>query len=300
MNSEELKECFEYVKDLILKCGEILKEGFKDCGEVMTKANPSDVVTIYDQKIEEILIGGIRKKYPDHKFIAEEQAAKSKEAQVLTSLPTWIIDPIDGSLNFVAKSPLVCISVALTINEDLVIAFLYNPLTNEFFSAQKGLGAFLNGNKIKVRETEVLQGSTIATEINFGTFPFVRPQMMAKLNLFFENHIRIRTLGSAALEMGYLAKGTFQLFLCERLKPWDVAAGALIILEAGGVVIDIKTGEDYKIMQPNIIAASNMKIALELKKALDGIDAKLEEEGKTPKILYEKFIAAGGNIKDLR
>jgi myo-inositol-1(or 4)-monophosphatase len=166
------------------------------------------------------------------------------------------------------------------------------------FTAQKGCGAFLNGSRITVNDTQTLPKSTIAFEVNFGRAPFLRPTLLARLTAFLERSMTVRSFGSAALEMGYVAKGSFDSFIAEHLKPWDIAAGALIVVEAGGVVIDVKGGV-YKIMQPNVIAASSMEIAMGVKDLLDGVGRRMEDEGTSVRALYGKFRAAGGSIQKL-
>lgn len=206
----------------------------------------------------------------------------------MTDEPTWIIDPIDGTINFVKKLHFVCISVALVENKDLKMAFLYNPTLNEFYTARKGQGAFLNGVKIEVSKNEDFSRSLLAHEISLGTVAFARPKYIEIARAFLERCIGLRALGSAALTLGYVAKGSIDAYCIEFLKPWDIAAGALIVREAGGVIMDISGGE-YDIMKPNIIAAGTQKIADEIKKILAEIETKLETEGNSPKQLLEKM-----------
>ncbi|XP_070507882.1 inositol monophosphatase 1-like [Chironomus tepperi] len=287
MTPEELNECFVFVENLVRQCGEILIYGFKDCGEVENKGSHYDLVTIYDRKIENVLINGIKEKYPKHKFIAEEEQSSTKQPPILTPNPTWIIDPIDGTTNFVKKLHFVCISVALVIDNDIKIAFLFNPILNEFFSARKGQGAFLNGNRIFASKSEELKGSLIAQCIHVGAIPAFQHLFMERTVTFLRKSIGIRVFGSAALTLAYVASGVIDAYTIEYLKPWDIAAGVLIIHEAGGVVIDINGGE-YNIMKPNIIAAGTLKIALEIKEIFDEIDERLEAEGKHPRQLMDK------------
>ncbi|KAG5669002.1 hypothetical protein PVAND_016905 [Polypedilum vanderplanki] len=287
MSPEEIDDCFEFVRDLVRKCGEVLLEGFKDCGEVTIKTADHDLVTFYDGKIEEILIEGIKEKYPDHKFIAEEDSATKNRENILTSLPSWIIDPIDGTINFVKRLHFVCISVAFVIDRQLNFAFLYNPTLNEFFHARKNQGAFLNGKIISASKKEELRGSLVAHEISLGCVPEFTEAFIERARIFLLKTIGIRAIGSAALTLGYVANGTIDAYNIEHLKPWDIAAGALIIKEAGGVVID-KNGGEINLMKPDIIAAGTMKMAMEIKELLDEIDQKLEKEGKLPRQLFEK------------
>lgn len=204
----------------------------------------------------------------------------------MTENPTWIIDPIDGTMNFVTKIHFVCISVALVVDGELSIAFIYNPLLNELYTAKKGQGAFLNGEKIEASKKEDLSRCILAHEISIGAIPEWRPKYLERTIAFLERCQGLRSLGSAALTLGYVAKGAFDAFNIEDLKPWDIAAGALIIQEAGGTVIDSKGGK-YNIMKPNVIVAGTLKIANELKEIVGEIDERLESEGKLPEQLLK-------------
>lgn len=185
------------------------------------------------------------------------------------------------------KLHFVCISVALAVEGDLKMAFLFNPTLNELYTARKGQGAFLNGNKIEACRNEDLSRSLLAHEISLGTVSFYQPKYLERAKAFLGRCIGLRALGSAALTLGYLAKGAIDAYNIEDLKPWDIAAGALILKEAGGIVMDVKGGE-YNIMKPNIIAAGTQKLADDIKEIVAEVDRKLESEGNSPKQLIAK------------
>lgn len=222
----------------------------------------------------------------DLRFIAEEDSSNFGQ-QLMTADPTWIIDPIDGTINFVKKLHLVCISVALAIDEDLKIAFLYNPTLNELYTARKGQGSFLNGEKIETSKNEDLSRCLLAHEISLGTVARFLPKYMERAKIFLSKCIGLRSLGSAALTLGYIAKGAIDAYNIEDLKPWDIAAGALIVQEAGGIVIDVKGGK-FNIMKPDVIVAASQSLADELKEIIDEIDCRLKTEGNTPEQLKIK------------
>lgn len=153
----KIKEYYDVALDLITKCGPIFMEGYnKAKKEVMVKDAFFDFVTVYDQQIEEKLTEGLLKAFPESVFIGEETLAGKKKLPDLTDAPTWIIDPIDGTTNYIHRLPYCGISVALTIDKELEIGIIYNPVANELFSTRKGHGAFLNGEPIQV---------TAATEV---------------------------------------------------------------------------------------------------------------------------------------
>ncbi|CRL07997.1 CLUMA_CG020951, isoform A [Clunio marinus] len=282
MTPEELNECYSFVKQLVQNCGEIFKEGFKNTGIVSNKGDAYDLVTFWDGEIEKILIDGIKTKYPNHKFIAEEDSAASGE-KVLSSDPTWIIDPIDGTINYVNKLNLVCISVALSVEEDVKLAILFSPTLNELYTARKGQGAYLNGERIEASKKRDLRKCLLAHEISLGTHPLFLPKYLARAEVLLPTCLGLRSLGSAALTLGrFVAKGAIDAYNIEDLKPWDIAAGALIVQEAGGVVIDINGG-NFNVMKPNIIAAGTQEVADDIKEILNSLDASLKLQGKYPK-----------------
>lgn len=186
------------------------------------------------------------------------------------------------------KLHFVCISVALAIDEDLKLSFLFNPTLNELYTAKKGEGAFLNGKKIETSKKEDLSRCVLAHEISLGTMAAYAPKYIERARAFLGRCIGLRALGSAALTLGYVARGSIDAYNIEDLKPWDIAAGALIIQEAGGVVMDVSGGK-YNIMKPNVIVAGTAKIANDIKDIVSQIDIQLDAEGKTPKQLLSKM-----------
>lgn len=166
---ESLEDYYKFVIDVVLKAGQVLREGYnKKRPDFKTKSAFFDLVTIYDKQIEDLLINEIGAKYPNCKFIGEERSAESNQEDILTDDPTWIIDPIDGTTNFINKIPHCCISIGLSILKELVLGIVYNPISNELYSAWKGHGAYRNGEKIHVSEcTEVSKKNyNIAIKIN--------------------------------------------------------------------------------------------------------------------------------------
>lgn len=221
------------------------------------------------------------------RFIAEEDAAASGEKELSTE-PTWIIDPIDGTINFVKKLHFVAISVALAIDDDLKMAFLYNPTLDELYTARKGQGAFLNGERIESSKNEDLSRCLLAHEISLATVSAFSPKYLERARVLLGKCLGLRALGSAALTLGYVAKGVIDAYNIEDLKPWDIAAGALIVQEAGGTVVDVSGGK-FNIMKPNIVAAGNQNLAEQIRKIVVDIDRKLEAEGNLPSQLMLKM-----------
>jgi len=149
VSESKLKEYYDVAMKLVLKCGPLMQEGYqKPKTDYKVKADFYDLVTVYDKQIEDILTEGLVAAFPESLIIGEEESAASHRQAELTDAPTWIIDPIDGTTNFIHRIPHCCISVGLAINKELVVGIIYNPPANELFSAYKGHGAYLNGQPI--------------------------------------------------------------------------------------------------------------------------------------------------------
>ncbi|KAK9297298.1 hypothetical protein QLX08_009011 [Tetragonisca angustula] len=275
MSSElDIKNYFEYAKGLTLKAGEIFKCGFEGDKIVETKDYDWDLVTDYDKKIEDVLTKGLREKFPDHDFIGEETVADTKETPVLTDKPTWIIDPIDGTINYINGNPNTCISVALAICKELVIGIIYNPIVSELYTAIKGQGAFLNDKPIKTTCNTELKKSVIEIELfSLRSRSRDRDIRLGRFEAYVNITRGVRFMGSAAMGLAYVARGAVDCLQMDPLKSWDVAAGVLIVREAGGTVIATKEDE-YNVMRPRTIAAANETLAMEIKQLIVDTDLK--------------------------
>ncbi len=240
---------FEEIKKIIKKAGEIFKEGYYGSKHVELKGK-KDLVTEYDIKVEDFLKKALSKY--GYNFIAEESVFSIKLNNSI------IIDPIDGTTNYTHQIPHCAISVAVYENKKPKYAYVYNPILNEFFYAIKGEGAYLNDSKIEVSNNDFFQRALIATG-----FPYSSAENEEDLQLVIKTlkHILpkcqdIRRLGSAALDLCYVACGRFEGFYEINLKPWDVAAGMLIVQEAGGIVTNSGNFE-YDLFYDKCIVASN-------------------------------------------
>ncbi|XP_051166971.1 uncharacterized protein LOC127285161 [Leptopilina boulardi] len=258
--AKDIKEYFEIAKELTLKAGEVIKIAFNVEKSFQLKTRINDLITEYDKKVENILIGELSKKFPNHKFIGEESV--DDQIPELTDDPTWIIDPIDGTTNFIHSYPESCISLALTICKELVIGIIYNPVNGDLYTAKKNEGSFLNGIKIKTSPSTELKTSLVSTDPGlFHDGLKNRDLFVERLKAFATTTHGIRSNGSAALSLSYVARGIIDIYQMQLLKPWDVAAGTLIVQEAGGVLTDAK-GQPFNIMQSQqgILATSNYQL----------------------------------------
>jgi myo-inositol-1(or 4)-monophosphatase len=219
------------------------------------------IVTQADEEIEKRVIEIIKKDYPDHAFLAEESGQENTGSHY-----AWIIDPIDGTRNFANGIPIFAIVIALVQDDEPIVSATYNPITNDLFCAEKGKGAFWNGRQIAVSSQQA-----DAAMITIG--PSQKPEDKAMLHRYFSHAKQyvnsFRYLGSAALELCYLARGGTEGFISIGLSKWDYAAGALLVLEAGGMMTDF-AGKPWTFAQ-NYFLASNGIIhpqLLELTKAV--------------------------------
>ncbi|KRZ72188.1 Inositol monophosphatase ttx-7 [Trichinella papuae] len=260
------REAYRVVLRLVQESGNLIRDAFRRAGavNVMTKTSDVDLVTDVDQKVEQVLVDGIRSKFPDHQFIGEESTAMGKKG-TFTDAPTWIIDPIDGTTNFVHKVPYVCISIALYMKKEPRIGIVYNPILEELFTARKGLGAFRN----------VLNKALLL--LTFGVQN--RFSLPNAVDVYLQNNKRIveqgirghRSFGSAALNMCYVALGCADAYIEFGLHCWDIAAGRLIVEEAGGLVID-PSGGPIDIMARRVLACSTAELGKAIGDIVEVID----------------------------
>lgn len=213
------------------------------------KKQASDFVTRVDRDSEELILSTIKSGFPDHHFLAEESIKETDSGEY-----RWIIDPLDGTTNFIHEYPVFAISIALEYQNEIILGLIFDPLRNEVFSAEKGKGAFLNGKPLKVSAIRSLNNSLMTTGFPFRKKEFIDLYLVLFKNIF--NKVSdIRRAGSAALDLAHLASGRCDGFFEIGLGPWDIAAGSIIIKEAGGVVTDFGGGPDF-LASGNIVAAT--------------------------------------------
>ncbi|MBI5273505.1 MAG: inositol monophosphatase [Chlamydiales bacterium] len=248
---EDPSELSSFAMQLALQAGRILKGGFGSHFLVESKTDRHDLVTEYDRKVESFLIGEIKKKYPSHSFLAEESGASNTDQSGLK----WIIDPLDGTVNFAHHIPMFSVSIAITHQDTVLVGCIYNPMVDEMFHAIYQHGSYLNNKKIQVSSTKKLKDAMIATGFpyNVAENPFHCIDQFAHIAKL---GIPIRRIGSAAIDLAYVAAGKFDAFWEVILQPWDFAAGLLIIKESGGMVSDLK-GRPVSIYQKSSIVATN-------------------------------------------
>lgn len=208
-----------------------------------------DFVTSVDRRCEELILDRISRRFPGHGFLAEESPPQEGSEPV-----TWVVDPLDGTTNFVHGFPFVAVSVAAIVGETVTLGFVLDPLRGELFEAQKGCGAFLNGRPIAVSREADPERMLLATGFPFREREFLEVYLKV-FGRIFKRVGGVRRAGAAALDLAYLAAGRVDGFWETGLKPWDIAAGALLIEEAGGRVSDFH-GAERHIQTGHIVAGS--------------------------------------------
>ncbi len=218
----------------------------------ITEKSNSDFATEVDQAAEQAIIEVLLKAYPDHAVLAEESGASANLHD--ENEYVWIIDPLDGTTNFIHGFPQYCVSIALQHRGVITQAVIYDPSRNDLFTATKGAGAFLNDKRLRVTKHDRIGNALIATGFANRANQTL-DQYMQMQRVLIEKAQTVRNLGSAALDLAYIAAGRFDGFCLKGLKPWDIAAGSLMITESGGIVTDFKGESDY-LYKGDIIAAS--------------------------------------------
>ena len=241
----------EKITEIVKEAGKIILSAHNQENAVTAKEGKKNFVTKYDVAVQEFLFSELGKDFSDVAFVGEEG-----ENNLLTDGLRFIIDPIDGTTNFMQDYRCSCISVGLCNGNDVVAGVVYNPYTDELFSAEKGKGAYLNGNKIKVSERPLSDGLAL-----FGTSPYHpenTDETFSLLRKVFDFSRDIRRSGSAAFDICMIACGRCEVFFEKGLQPWDIAAGTLILKEAGGIALNYD-GTEISFSTPNDVVFANPK-----------------------------------------
>jgi myo-inositol-1(or 4)-monophosphatase len=248
ISKKDTRELITCASDIALGAGEILRKGFKRRHNITYKGR-IDPVTEYDLKSEKYIISRIRKKFPDHAILSEEGHGRKSDNSF-----RWIIDPLDGTVNYAHGFPVYCVSIAIEYENDMLVGVVYDPERDELFTAGKSLGAYMNRQKIHVSTEKNLERALLATGFGYN----VKTARKNNLGLFarmVKTAQAVRRPGSAAIDLCWLAAGRLDGFWEFYLHPWDTAAGILIVEEAGGRVTRID-GRPYSIFHIDILASN--------------------------------------------
>jgi myo-inositol-1(or 4)-monophosphatase len=259
----------DFAVEIALEAGRFLREKFHEKHDIAYKGE-IDLVTEADRGAEALLIARIEKLFPAHGIMAEETRGSA-----LTKEHTWIIDPLDGTTNYAHQYPVFCVSIALQRDGDVILGVICNPMMEELFVVERGQGAFLNERRLSVSATTDLTRSLLATG-----FPYdIRVNPDNNINYFNTLAVKaqaIRRAGAAALDLAYVAAGRFDGFWELQLRPWDMAAGCLMVTEAGGKVTDL-FGGPFNLYSPHVLASNGRihETMAEILRVTDPMDARL-------------------------
>jgi len=228
--------------EIVLRAGEI-QMARRDSGFRVEKKGTIDLVTEVDLECERMCRTIIAERFPGHDILAEELS--SGPGEVARASHRWVFDPLDGTTNYAHGLPIFCSSLALEIDGRREVGAVYDPTRRELFTAERGRGAFLNGTRLRISDTRALLDALLVTGFPYDVHKH-RAELVGLFGAFLGKARAVRRLGSAALDLCYVAAGRFESFWEQHLKPWDVAAGALIVTEAGGRV----TGMDGSPFDP--------------------------------------------------
>jgi myo-inositol-1(or 4)-monophosphatase len=232
----------------IFESGQLIRDHIgRVSGAWVQSKGPSDYVTEIDKRCERLIVETIRENFPDHHIMAEETTNEGLQPGY-----TWVIDPVDGTTNFIHGFPFVAVSIAVCLDGKPVLGFVLDAVRNELFSAKAGGGAWLNGSRLPRREKVDIDQALIATGFPFRSKQYMDDYLTTFKSIFMRVS-GIRRAGSAALDLAYLAAGRVDGFWEIGLKAWDIAAGALLITEAGGTISDFQ-GEDNHLLNGNVVA----------------------------------------------
>ena len=255
------------------RAGNIINRGARDLDLLkVSSKGPKDFVSEIDHAAEAAIVETLLGAYPSHAILAEEGTAKGENANAEY---VWIIDPLDGTTNFLHGFPQYCVSIALEHRGVVTQGVIYDPVRNDLFTATRGRGAFLNDRRIRVSKRQHLRECLIGTGFPFRDGSFL-DTYLAMMREMITHTAGLRHPGAAALDLAYVAAGCYDGFFEVGLNPWDVAAGSLLVLEAGGLIGDLAGEGDY--LRGGQVIAANPKIFVQMVQALSPFRTAMAQE----------------------
>ncbi len=244
----DLAPCKQIAIAAAYKAAEILRSRFGNISRIQKK-DAVEIVTEADTESEKEIISTIQDRFPEHSILSEESGLKDANSEF-----KWVIDPLDGTVNFAHQVPIFCVSIALTYRNDMVLGVILNPVDGQLYTALRGQGAHLNGRPIQISKVTAVSESLLVTGFPYHIREIFEP-IMTRYGNCLKTSQAVRRLGSAALDLCYVACGRFEGFWEQCLKPWDTAAGALIAAEAGASVTTF-SNQPYKLGDQEILVTN--------------------------------------------
>src|SRR5512144_2377098 len=259
------------------RAGNLINRGARELDLLtITSKGPKDFVSEVDREAERAIVETLLASFPDHAILAEEGTAKGTNVDAEN---VWIIDPLDGTTNFLHGFPQYCVSIALSQRGQITQGVIYDPVRNDLFTATRGRGAFLNDRRIRVSRRQHLRDSLVGTGFPFRDGSYL-DTYLAMMKAMIQHTAGLRRPGAAALDLAYVAAGFYDGFWEVGLNPWDVAAGSLLVQEAGGLIGDLQGEGDF--VHGGQVIAANPKIFAQMVNALGPYRAELTR-GRKPK-----------------
>eukprot|EP00039_Didymoeca_costata_P012385 m.178420 g.178420 ORF g.178420 m.178420 type:complete len:307 (-) comp15466_c0_seq7:2726-3646(-) len=276
-DAKELEECSKIAQKVAREAGDIIIQGRRK-GFSMSNKIGVDLVTEVDKACEDLIIGTLKQRFPAHKFIGEETAelvANPDGTLFLTEAPTWLIDPLDGTTNFVTGQNDVVVSIALVVKKEIVMGVIFNPFFQEMYSAVKGQGAYCNQEKISVGSESDLTKIVVMNNLGPGRGAEFIEKSTKRIECLLKKGIRgFRCGGSCAMNMCYVASNRLGLYYEVGYGgPWDAAAGKILIEEAGGVALDAPNNGPFRLMAgPGNVICGNAAVCAQVQSVLQESD----------------------------
>ena len=271
-SDDDVQKWMASAKKVVIEAGELIKTNLgkaanlADKGQNISEGHASSVLTETDLAVEKLIRDTLQSEFNDHQFIGEEGEECTSQGQIkaFKNNPTWIIDPIDGTMNFVHGNPLVCTSVGLAVNRRIVAGIVNCPVINHMYTAIKGHGAYLNGTKLlKTSNRKSIKDSMILLEMPTGANPTKKEVALTNMTFFMEHAHAVRCPGPAATDIAWIGAASADAFVHMGIHCWDMAAGALIVTEAGGTCLHTD-GSEFNLMGRQIVAAASEDLAREI------------------------------------
>ncbi|XP_010770736.1 inositol monophosphatase 1-like [Notothenia coriiceps] len=271
--ADQWQEAYDFAVQVARAAGAVIRKAGEEEIKVQTKSCTVDLVTQTDERVEKIIIGSLKEQFGEgtHCFIGEESVSK-EQPSILTDKPTWIIDPVDGTTNFVHGFPFVAVSIAFAVNKELEFGVVYSCMEDKMYKARRGQGAFCDDEPIQVSDVKDINKSIIICEHGTDRSPETVQKIFSTMKKILCIPVHgLRGSGTAATNMCLVACGAVEAFFEIGIHCWDIAAGAVIVREAGGLLLDVDGGP-FDVMSRRMVSGNNRVIVDRIIKEIEIFD----------------------------